>query len=111
MSTEIKYEVTLPESGTTTNVLTQHGMAQPDGTIVWGDVREMTPSGRQAYVAFHDLGPSAPARRRQDAEEAWDRIIRARAAAAHMDPEALAEQYRLVKRTVVVAVTDVEDAK
>jgi hypothetical protein len=83
---------------------TQYGMRFPDGTINW-EHGFMTGRGQRVH-----WGQLTKSEYTQDGNN-WDAHLKSMAEAAHIDPAKYARQHQLVKRTIVVAVTEAEDVK
>lgn len=99
-TTDLAFKV--QDYGQDTHVLPQYGMRYPNGDIIW--VQARTHHGHT--VSFAKL-----AKDHAYSMEAWDEGLRAAAKAAKIDAAEYAEGHQLVKRTVIVAVTEAEDVK
>lgn len=98
-TTEIKLDVDTIEPSTT--LVPQVGMRYPDGSIRWGT------DGRVGVgVSFPRLAANIGSEIR-----IWESDLADRAKSASVDLETYKAQHRLVKRTVVVAILEVEDVK
>lgn len=91
--------VNLPafESGVWTE--TQYGMRYPDGGILWETEPSLTASTHFKNLVDDD-GPAA---------QKWRTTLEHRAYGMSLDPTDYINGHQLIKRTVVVAITDRED--
>lgn len=105
-----QYEFRIPDTGTEMQQHTQHGMRQPDGTIVWARIRHNLRNGSQRTVDFHRMDPSNSSYNETQIAD-WGAILQDRATYANLPVDEYAKGYQLVKRSVVLAATDAEDVK
>lgn len=98
-TTDLTFKV--QDYGQTTQVAPQYGMRYPDGTITW--VSAATPNHER--VDFKKLadGDATTAAR-------WNTAVQQRAEKAMISHIEYAAGHQLVKRTVIVAVTEIEEA-
>lgn len=101
-NTTTKLTSEVPDYGAQTQAFPQHGMRYPDGRIQWVSTR--TPN-YSATVYFDKLAAGD-----EGTQDDWNRIVRQRAASANIDPAEYAAGHQLVKRTVILAVTEMETA-
>lgn len=102
MTEVISTKFEIPDSGEPVIThTTQYGMRFPDGTIQWQGM-SLAP-GRP--IQFEDL------HKRTDYRTTtwWDDYLKAKSAGAHLDPGEYGNQHQIVKRTVVLALTEAED--
>ena len=93
--------VQVPDHEAQTVIETQYGMRFPDGTIGWS-VIDGSRAGENINVQkIHERNPNAVA--------AWDRTRDAVADRAKMDRGEYYSQHDIVKRTVVLVVTTIEE--
>lgn len=93
--------VKVPDYDVTTQTFQQFGMRYPDGTIKW--VSAATPN--YEHVDFKKLSDG-------DATHAarWNTAVQQRAEKAMISHIEYAAGHQLVKRTAIVAVTEVQEA-
>lgn len=99
-STDMAFKV--QDYGQDTHVLPQYGMRYPNGDIIW--VQARTHHGHT--VRFAGLAEDNP-----NSMATWDEGLMRAAEAAKIDATEYSEGHQLVKRTVIVAVTEAEDVK
>ena len=104
------YTFRIPDLGENIQQHTQHGMRNPDGTVVWGEMRYTFRNGNTRLVQFHRLDPSSEQHSSGCAMD-WQTVLADRAKAANMDVDEYAAQHQLVKRTVILVATASEDVK
>lgn len=91
-------KVSVPNYGTLTTALPQFGMRYPDGTIRWVD-------DPNCYgITFKDLADD-----NYMAVEKWQDTVHRRAIEAKVNHTEYAAGHQLIKRTVIVAVTEFEE--
>lgn len=83
-----------------TEVITQHGMIYPDGTVRWGQDVKATLNP----VVFRHLHEG-----NAKAVRLWEEALVRKASDASLDLEDYRGQFTPVKRTVIVAVTNTEE--
>lgn len=82
-----------------TTVITQYGMRYPDGKIKWG--QEGSTLNPLYFKSIHD-GHSQQVR-------VWNEALEKRAKEASVELESYAAGHRILKRTVIVAITGSEE--
>lgn len=102
MSTTTPLTVQVPDHEAKTVVETQYGMRFPDGTIGWSVI--------DGSRAGENISVEGIYRQNTNALIAWDRTRDAVADRAKMDRGEYANQHDIVKRTVILAVTTIEEA-
>ena len=92
--------IDLPDNEPLTKTFTQYGMRYPDGRVRW--VKDH-PIG-STPVDFQQLSERHP-----QTLAIWDAHLQQRAAAANIQLSEYREGHELIKRTIIVAVTDAEE--
>ena len=93
--------IQVPDHEAATTIETQYGMRFPDGTIAWSVV-DGSRAGENIYVQrIHEQNANAVA--------AWDRTRDAVADRAKLDRGEYGNMHDIVKRTVVLVVTAIEE--
>jgi hypothetical protein len=95
------FTLAVPTIDPTTIIQTQHGMRFPDGSIKWEQM-SVAP-GRT--VVFAELSMTA----RFHSDKYWDAYLKEQAQAAKLDLAKFTAEHQLVKRTIVIVTTEVED--
>lgn len=100
-TTDLTIKVSDYEVGT--NITTQYGMRFPDGHISWTTVSGTRSMERINVQFIHEGTHGEP--------ERWERSLKERASAARIDLDQYKEGHEVVKRTVILVTTDIEDVQ
>ena len=105
MSSDTKTNLTVavPDETSGTHITIQYGCRFPDGHHEWTTYK--TSGG---YSASYEAAAN-PAAGFYDGGQAWRDTLASRAKGVSLDPDAYIRQHALVKRQVVLTVTDNEE--
>lgn len=79
----------------------QYGMRFPDGSIQWDSMPYKL--GRISFDAL------VKTRKTSGTNQDWTQYLNTKAAEAKIDPEQYAKSHQLIRRSVIVAITEAED--
>lgn len=97
-----KMTIDVPDYTQGTTINTQYGMRFPDGTISWVTVPIPGLINPLKVQAIHDG--------RDSSKDHWAASLKHRAEAARIDFDEYKEGHDIVKRTVILVTTDIEEA-
>ena len=99
-----QFTIEIPEDEAYVKSHEQYGMTYPDGSVKWSQEEGYSPTGGKVTTHFHLL---AEMNSNGDyARQMWIQVLRTRAEKANLPVPEYRDQHQLVKRTIVIAVTE-----